>query len=520
MGMLRKIVLACGLLSSVLYVAMNVFVASQWPGYSSVSQVVSELSAIDSPTRALWLPLGYAWGALFLAFAWGVWRWADRRPLRIAGAVLMAYALFGFFWPPMHLRSVLAAGGGTLTDTLHIVWTAVSGVLLVLAMSCAATAFGIRFRVYTIASIVLILAFGWVTGTYASALQANLPTPWVGVWERLLIGLQMLWIAVLSTLLLRRPSTAAIARRQGPGFKSSAGEAAFMTAYDAAMKHWPVPYDEFDIPSRFGSTHVIACGPKGASPLVLLHGYMATSVMWAPNVGDLSRRFRVYAIDVMGQPGKSIPLDPIRSGIDYVMWLNTTLYGLGINRFSLAGQSFGGWLALKYAIAEPDRVEKLVLLSPGGLLQLSRQFTVRGMLMTLLPTRFTVNSFMRWLGLTDTPGKTDVGLVLELVYLGMKHFRFAPETLRVTPTAFSHGELTTINPPTLVLIGERDVIYNPAKALARALRLIPDVRGTLIPDVSHDMVFSQRHVVDAQMVDFLSGADANESGNARERAVA
>lgn len=289
-------------------------------------------------------------------------------------------------------------------------------------------------------------------------------------------------------------------------FKTPNGEAAFMAVYDAAMKLWPVPYDEFEIPSRFGSTHVTACGPKDAPPLVLLHGYMATSLMWAPNVADFSRHFRVYAIDVMGQPGKTIPREPIRSAADYVTWLNTTLYGLRLHRVSLAGQSYGGWLALDYAIAEPERVEKLVLLSPGGLLPLAKQFTLRGMLMTYVPTRFTVNAFMRWLGITNAPGATDASALLDLLYLGMKHYRFTPETIRVRPTAFSHGELTTINAPTLVLIGDREVIYDPAKALERALRLIPDVRGMLIPHSRHDMCFSQRRVVDARVVDFLTSA--------------
>jgi len=505
--MLRKTLLACGVLSSLLYAAMNVVVALQWPGYSSFSQTVSELSAIDAPTRPLWVSLGFVYGTLLFAFGWGVWRSAAaRRPLRIAGALLMGYALFGFFWPPMHLRPVLAAGGGTLTDTLHIVWTAVSGVVMVSAMILAAAAFGTRFRAYSTVSIVLILSCGWVTGTYVAAMQANLPTPGLGVWERVLIGFQMLWIAVLATMLLRSSYAAAAARPKVSGFNTSAGEAAFTAAYDAALKSWPVPYDELEIPSRFGSTHVIACGPKDAPPLVLLHGYMATSVMWAPNVADFSRHFRVYAIDVMGQPSKSVPRDAITSGMDYVRWLNATLYGLRINSFSLAGQSFGGWLALKYAITDSKRVEKLVLLSPGGLLPLTRQFTLRGMLMTCVPTRSTVNAFMRWLGITDAPGEANAGSVLELMYLGMKHFRFAPETLRVMPTAFSHGELTTIEAPTLVLIGEREVIYNPAKALERALQLIPDVRGTLIPQTSHDMVFSQRRRVDARVIEFLTGA--------------
>jgi hypothetical protein len=211
--MLRKTFLACGIVSSLLYVAMNVFVASRWPGYSSFSQVVSELSAIDSPTRPLWVPLGFLYGTLLLAFGYGVLRSAQHKPpLRITGALLIAYALVGFFWPPMHLRPVLAAGGGTLTDTLHIVWTFVTVALMMLAMGFGAVAFGPRFRLYTVATMVLLCVFGWITGTYAPAIEANLPTPWVGVWERILIACFMVWIVVLSTMLLYGAGEASTAR--------------------------------------------------------------------------------------------------------------------------------------------------------------------------------------------------------------------------------------------------------------------------------------------------------------------
>ena len=100
---------------------------------------------------------------------------------------------------------------------------------------------------------------------------------------------------------------AEMARWQHTAFKSPAGEAAYRAAYDAEMKSWPVPYEELDLASRFGITHVIACGPQAAPPLVLLHGYMATATMWSPNISAFSKEHRVYAVDVMGQPSKSIP---------------------------------------------------------------------------------------------------------------------------------------------------------------------------------------------------------------------
>ena len=195
---------------------------------------------------------------------------------------------------------------------------------------------------------------------------------------------------------------------QASGFKTREGEARFLAAYDNEMKLWPVPYEQVDVRSRFGTTHVVICGAKTAPPLVLLHGYMATLTMWWPNIAAFSKDYRVYAVDVMGQPSKSRPGEPIVNVADFVSWLTATLDGLHLGRVFLVGMSFGGWLALNYAVAAPQRVRKLVLLSPGGVLPMVRQFTVRGMLMVWLPTRFSVNSFFRWLGFTDPDRKSVV----------------------------------------------------------------------------------------------------------------
>ncbi|MGE5245288.1 MAG: alpha/beta fold hydrolase [Betaproteobacteria bacterium] len=317
--------------------------------------------------------------------------------------------------------------------------------------------------------------------------------------------------------IMQRKQLLGIARRaettvsQRSAFRTPEGEAAYLAAYDAAMKAWPVPCEEFDVPSRFGTTHVVASGPKTARPLVLLHGYMATSTMWSPNIAAFSMDHRVYALDVMGQPSKSFPGEPIGNVADFVSWLTATLDALHLDRVSLVGQSFGGWLALNYAVAVPQRVRKLVLLSPGGLLPMVRQFTVRGMLMVSFPTRLTVNSFMRWLGLTG-PAFANV---LDLMYLGMKHFRIPLETARVMPAVVSDENLRALHVPTLLLYGDHEVICDPARALERARRLIPDFRGELVPGSSHEMCASRHEIVDARVLEFL-----DDRGKMSERVVA
>ena len=209
----RRSLLTCGILASVLYVAMTLFVGLLWEGYSVVSGVPSELAAIGAPTRPLWMWLGAVYAVLMVAFGWIVWKSAPpNRALRFVGALLMAHTMFGQLWPPMHQRAVLAAGGGTLTDTLHLWWAAITGVFFMFIVGFGAAALGKRFRNYSIATMVIVLACGAATGTYASRIQADLPTPWVGVWERISIAAFMGWIAVLATALLRAPRDAAADR--------------------------------------------------------------------------------------------------------------------------------------------------------------------------------------------------------------------------------------------------------------------------------------------------------------------
>jgi pimeloyl-ACP methyl ester carboxylesterase len=57
--------------------------------------------------------------------------------------------------------------------------------------------------------------------------------------------------------------------------------------------------------------------------------------------------------------------------------------------------------------------------------------------------------------------------------------------------------------PTLILIGEREVIYDAAAALDRARRRLPNCEGRLVLASSHDMTFSQHRIVDARILDFL-----------------
>ena len=176
----------------------------KYEGYSMSSLTVSELSAIGAPTRQLWIFLVILYPLLFGAFGWGVLMSADgNRPLRIVGGLIIVYCAFNIYWPPMHQRGMEP----TMTDTLHIVWAAVTVLFMMAMMGFGAAAFGRTFRIYTITSITLHIVFGVLTGLEAPNIPINGPTPWIGVWERINIAVFMLWVIGLAIVLLRRMVT-------------------------------------------------------------------------------------------------------------------------------------------------------------------------------------------------------------------------------------------------------------------------------------------------------------------------
>lgn len=203
--MMRKVLLVCGILSSLLYGTM--IGAIRFEGYDPLSQTVSELSAIGAPTRPLWTLLGSVYEVLVVAFGLGVWVSAGgKRALRAVGGLLIALGMLGWVWPfaSMHQREVMAAGGGTISDTLHIILAMVTVLFMLVAIGFGATAFGNRFRLYSIATILILLVFGALTGLDGPRVATNLPTPWVGVWERINIYGFLLWVLVLAVTLLRK----------------------------------------------------------------------------------------------------------------------------------------------------------------------------------------------------------------------------------------------------------------------------------------------------------------------------
>ena len=291
-----------------------------------------------------------------------------------------------------------------------------------------------------------------------------------------------------------------------PIFTSTRGEDAVMRAYGAVMDAWPIDYEELDVATSFGDTHVIAGGPHDGPPVVLLHALFATATAWYRNIEALSQRYRTYCVDVIGEANESTPTRPITSMDDFLQWFTELVDGLGIDTLYLVGNSYGGFTAAYYAMKLPERVRKLVLIGPASTIHPMRPFMVhmfvpKGLYMAApwLPGSGRVMSAgVDWMHAGLAPDPLWAPLFVET----MKNGRLIN---RVFPRVYTKDELAEISAPVLLILGDREVIYGDLDEAIRAGKdMIPDVEVAVIPDAHHITALAQPDAVNHELLRFFA----------------
>ena len=279
-------------------------------------------------------------------------------------------------------------------------------------------------------------------------------------------------------------------------YKSSAGHTTLMAFYDANLKRWPVAYECLTVPARHGKTHLIASGSPDAPPLVLMRGAGGNALLWAPAVVHLSRNFRTYAVDVIGESGKSAPNRPSYKGPAYGKWIVDVFDALKIERANVAGISRGGWLTLKIAHFAPERIHRIVPMCPEGIVVVSPKFYMHMLPVLLFPSRKTVTRLLRFLTPPNLPVHEYLVEERAIVY---KTFRQS----WMRPPMFTDDELRQIGAPTLLLYGEQEVGYDMNALRKRAARLPANFQIELIPNAGHLLDYDQPEAVSARIVKFI-----------------
>lgn len=267
-------------------------------------------------------------------------------------------------------------------------------------------------------------------------------------------------------------------------YKSEAGEQAVKARYGAFLDLWPVEGAErLRVPTSQGETFVVACGPKDAPALVLLHGTASNSAMWLGDVAAWAERFRVYAVDVIGEPGFSSPNRPTLASGAYLTWLDEVLAGLAVARAAFVGISLGGWLALHYATERPDRATAVVVLAPAGVGRHRNVLLWAAPLLLLGP--WGIRMVVARVGGATPAGASPEGRAFgEFMSLIFANFR--PRTERLP--RFSDAALRRLTMPLMAVLGAKDAFIDSAGTRDRLRAGVPHAELTWLPDAGHFLV--------------------------------
>jgi pimeloyl-ACP methyl ester carboxylesterase len=283
-------------------------------------------------------------------------------------------------------------------------------------------------------------------------------------------------------------------------FRSREIEAKYNAAYEAALRLWPVPYEEFYISTRFGDTHVIARGSKDAAPLVLFQPTGAGATIWYRNAEPLSQRYRIYAVDTISEVNKSILTRPIKGHRDFIDWIADLFSGLQIEHANIVGNSFGGFLTVNTALYLPERVSKAVLISPAATFvqmwpSFFHLFIPAHIVAPLIGSKQLVLCSYAWMW---------QGFPIDDCIMRLRDITALNGLPRHGPPAvFGDEELRKIRAPMLLLIGDHEVVYKPKDVFQRATCLVSGLKAEIVPNANHNAEYTNAHVVNDKILEFV-----------------
>jgi pimeloyl-ACP methyl ester carboxylesterase len=284
-----------------------------------------------------------------------------------------------------------------------------------------------------------------------------------------------------------------------PVFKRKSEKKAYLTSYNNSLQLWEIPYQEEDIPTRFGTAHVIISGPKEGSALVLLHGMDATSTMWYPNIKALSKNHRVYAIDFLNEVGKTQSTEKSLSKEEIVTCYTEIFNHYKLKDFAVMGASRGGWLATLLATHKANKINKLILLSPAQTFQNVDQAgkASSALFLKIFPSRKKLKKTLE--AFSFYPEKINP-VYKNQFYLANIVGKSSSSFLQMQP--FSEEDFKKVRIPVLVIIGDHDIV-NSEESLIRAKKQLSNCKAVTLKNAGHFLNVDQPEEVNKLILDFL-----------------
>lgn len=239
--------------------------------------------------------------------------------------------------------------------------------------------------------------------------------------------------------------------------------------------------ESFYLPTSFGPTHILATGNKANPPLILLHSLNNSALEWQKYFPLLAPYFRVYAPDILGTRGKSMPKRLNIKSLDYGEWLLEVVHRLGLKQANFATIDSAASLLFKLAQVEPSCIRSSVLITPSELVKLQTSEAVREAASKVnnQPNEANVRKLM---GLTSIPGRAIPDELVNKTVDDLKLIKiyFKPIMLPL----LKPDELQQLTAPTLLLLGSVSANNDTNRRMAQAKRYIPNLKVQLLFDTN------------------------------------
>ena len=297
-------------------------------------------------------------------------------------------------------------------------------------------------------------------------------------------------------------------------FVSQDAKELFLSRYDQnAARYWPSSSlkdaDTIMVDTLYGKTFIRVAGRLDGPPLVLIPGDCETSLAWSFVVVKYSKEHRIYALDHIDDIGRSIPnkTEQMRKPDDYVVWLDEVFRSLNLDQLNLVAHSYGAWQASLYAIAHPERLKKMVLMSPSATVLPPRiGLLVRAIIFEMVHSRWITERYLHWFAPACSKRESMKEILDGMVEEQILARKCYPRRTFIRPTVLTAKEWhkLSVNVPTLFLVGDEEVVYDPQDAIIHLEKVAPRIKSVTVPNADHHMALIEPDFVCETVLEFLS----------------
>jgi pimeloyl-ACP methyl ester carboxylesterase len=281
-------------------------------------------------------------------------------------------------------------------------------------------------------------------------------------------------------------------------YQSQKGREASLALYDKQLLKLGRLFSDIDLETTFGKTHVVETGNHDGTPLLVFHGGNSTSAYNLLMCQFLLDDFHVYAVDILGHPGKSDEVCLSHRGYAYGEWASEVIDKLGYDSIACFGGSFGGGVLAKLMCVSPQKVRKAVLLVPSGI---SNAIPVASLKMLIPLLQYRVTKKIKYLIKTALYMALFEDVLDEDTLDSIKDSFDNVKTKVGMPTNVETKRLAAYHSRALVIAAENDCLFPARKVLPRAKRMISNCSVYEIKDSGHMHILPQG--VKQKIIDFL-----------------